>query len=102
MKLTMEEQETIIRLERLSENAIIYTTDTTVMTKLDKKCEGEPDYWYRTEEGFLEGELISKTYECPKSFVSFRNKPKQGKPMTYEQKMVLSERMKDLHEQGKL
>lgn len=36
MSVAMNEQETVIRFGRDSEECEIYTSDTTVMTKLDK------------------------------------------------------------------
>lgn len=71
MKLTRYEQETIINFNAGDQTATIYTRDPAVMRKVDAlvteypdifKCVGETD--------------IDKTYEMPKSFVSYR-KPRR-------------------------
>lgn len=67
MRLTREEQETIINFCAADKTATLYTRDPAVMRKIDKlvidypdtyKCIGETD--------------IDKTYEMPKSAVSYR------------------------------
>ena len=67
MKLTRYEQETIINFNAEEQMATLYTRDPSVMRKVDAlvteypdvyKCIGETD--------------IDKTYEMPKSFVSYR------------------------------
>ena len=71
MKLTRYEQETIINFNAGDQTATLYTRDPAVMRKVDAlvieypdiyKCIGETD--------------IYKTYEMPKSFVSYR-KPRR-------------------------
>ena len=71
MKLTRYEQETIINFSADDQTATLYTRDPVVMRQLDAlvteypdifKCIGETD--------------IDKTYEMPKSFVSYR-KPRR-------------------------
>ena len=71
MKLTRYEQETIINFSAADQTATLYTRDPAVMRKVDAlvteypdiyKCIGETD--------------IDKTYEMPKSFVSYR-KPRK-------------------------
>ena len=67
MRLTRYEQETIINFNAEDKTATLYTRDPAVMRKVDAlvteypdvyKCIGETD--------------IDKTYEMPKSFVSYR------------------------------
>ena len=71
MKLTRYEQETIINFSADDQTATLYTRDPAIMRKIDAlviefpdiyKCIGETD--------------IDKTYEMPKSFVSYR-KPRR-------------------------
>ena len=71
MRLTRYEQETIINFNAGDQTATIYTRDPAVMRKVDAlvieypdtfKCIGETD--------------IDKTYEMPKSAVSYR-KPRR-------------------------
>lgn len=71
MKLTRYEQETIINFNAEDQRATLYTRDPAVMRKVDAlvieypdtfKCIGETD--------------IDKTYEMPKSVVTYR-KPRR-------------------------
>ena len=71
MKLTRYEQETIINFNAGDQTATVYTRDPAVMRKVDAlvieypdtfKCIGETD--------------IDKTYEMPKSAVTYR-KPRR-------------------------
>lgn len=71
MKLTRYEQETIINFNAQDQMATLYTRDPVVMRKVDAlvieypdtfKCIGETD--------------IDKTYEMPKSVVTYR-KPRR-------------------------
>ena len=87
MKLTRYEQETIINFSADDQTATLYTRDPAVMRKIDAlvieypdtyKCIGETD--------------IDKTYEMPKSFVSYR-KPRR---LTDEQRKAARERVKAL------
>ena len=87
MKLTRYEQETIINFNADEKMATLYTRDPAVMRKVDTlvieypdtfKCIGETD--------------IDKTYEMPKSFVSYR-KPRR---LSEEQRDAARKRMKNL------
>lgn len=85
MKLTRYEQETIINFNAGDQTATLYTRDPAIMRKIDAlviefpdiyKCIGETD--------------IDKTYEMPKSFVSYR-KPRR---LSEEQREAAKERIK--------
>lgn len=75
MSLTLEEQETHVNFMRGGDRAIIYTSDTTTMTKLNKLVELDGTEWkLESESKLASGELIGKTYSCPVSFITFRSK----------------------------
>lgn len=76
MSLSIEEQETHVNFNRDDERATIYTSDTTVMTKLNKLVELPDTEWKLESESRLQknNELIGKTYSCPVGFISFRTK----------------------------
>lgn len=75
MALMIEEQETHINFMRGDDRAVIYTSDTTIMTKLNKLVELDGTEWKLESESRLSsGELIGKTYSCPVSFITFRSK----------------------------
>ena len=88
MKLTREEQETIINFSASDQIATLYTRDPAVMRKVDAlvidfpdtfKCIGETD--------------IDKTYEMPKSAVSYR-KPRR---LSAEQRDKMRQRINRLN-----
>ena len=74
MALPVHEQETNIIFMRNSDMAVIYTSDSTTMTKLDKLIALPEGKWKLKETHSLQdtGEIIGKTYTCPKSLISFR------------------------------
>ena len=91
MKLTRYEQETIISFNAGEQTATVYTRDPAVMRKVDAlvieypdtyKCIGETD--------------IDKTYEMPKSFVSYRN-PRR---LSEEQREAARERIYAIKQRG--
>lgn len=95
MSLKIEEQETHVNFMRGDERAVIYTSDTTMMTKLNKLVETENTEWKLEGVSKLsDGELIGKTYSCPVSFVSFRKK-RTSRQYTEEQRKAI---YKKLHE----
>jgi len=98
MRVAYEEQETVINFPRRENYAIVWTFDTTVMTKLDGLCEKSEQYvLVETGRSKLGGEVISKTYKIKnKSLVSFRTKKMEREPksLTDEQKLAMIERLK--------
>ena len=88
MKITRYEQETIINFNAEEKTATLYTRDPAVIRKVDAlvieypdtfKCIGETD--------------IDKTYEMPKSAVTYR-KPRK---LSEEQREAKRERAKKLN-----
>ncbi len=88
MKITRYEQETIINFNAEEKTATLYTRDPAVIRKVDAlvidypdtfKCIGETD--------------IDKTYEMPKSAVTYR-KPRK---LSEEQREAKRERVKKLN-----
>lgn len=93
--VSLEEQETIINFSRTDTGAEIFTTDRTMMTKLDKLCEESPEFWKcKRVDHFLDGSLANKVYTvADKSLVSFRSK-KIKRELTDEQKAEIAERFR--------
>ena len=92
MKLSRYEQETIINFNADDKMAILYTRDPAVMRKVDAlvidypdtfKCIGETD--------------IDKTYEMPKSVVTYR-KPRK---LTDEQREAARQRLEKVSKNPK-
>ena len=93
MKLTRYEQETIINFNAQNQMATLYTRDPAVMRKVDAlvteypdtfKCIGETD--------------IDKTYEMPKSVVTYR-KPRR---LSDEQREVARIRIESVNNRKSL
>lgn len=94
MGLTIEEQETHINFSRGDSRAEIYTSDTTMMTKLNKLIELPDTEWKLERVSKLgNGEVIGKTYSCPVEFISFRTK-RSSRKFTEEEKKAISERFR--------
>ena len=75
MGLMIEEQETHINFSRNDERVIVYTSDATTMTRLNKLIGLQGTEWKLECEAKLRtGEVIGRTYSCPVSLISFRFK----------------------------
>jgi hypothetical protein len=98
MKPTREEMETIIRIGRMNDKAVISTTDSVHMTKLDKLVKINPDEWKFTGQETCQGDVVEKFYECPVNLISFRTKTATGREMTEEQKKASAERLRRYRE----
>lgn len=93
MSLTIEEQETNVNFGREDERAIIYTSDTTTMTKLNKLIELQDTEWRLESISRLPtGKVIGKTYSCPVGFISFRSK-RVKREYTEEERKQIAERL---------
>jgi hypothetical protein len=90
--LTSEEKETIIRFDDSSNIATVYTCNKSLMIKLQKFCDNNPDTYKLIES---KSDNYSKTFEMSKKLVSFRSK-KVTKVMSDEQRQKLSENMKKM------
>ena len=94
MKPVLEERETVINFGRLDKTASVYTSDETVMTKLDKFVKQDTGWKFKCQET-CQGDIVSKTYECPVEFISFRSK-KVTIELTEEQRQERSERLRKI------
>ena len=96
------EQETTINFTRDGNSVSIWTSDRTVMTKLDRLCVASPENYRCTDIGRdLVGFLISKTY-CisDKKLLSFRS-ARQEREYTEEQLEEMRERLRIMREKQK-
>ena len=84
--LPINEQETVICIERSTGIAHIATSDTRMMTKLDKKYE-------RKEEHSNEDGVTEVMYEVPEAFIQFATKRRQP-TLTEGQREKYRERLK--------
>lgn len=97
MGLNIPEQETSVSFTRDSDICTVYTSDSTIMTKLDKLVESAkaPHWKLKEEHRLLNGELIGKTYETHKRLISFRSNI-STREMSEEQKEAASERFRKM------
>lgn len=94
MGLSLREQETNINFGREDDRAIIYTSDTTTMTKLNKLVELQGTEWrLESTSKLFTCEIIGRTYSCPKEFISFRSK-RVSRIYTNEEKKAIANRLR--------
>lgn len=87
--VSVSEQETNINYMRDEDYAIVYTSDTTQMTRLDKLCKNNPDMY-----SLIADTGRGKTYRVEdKGLISFRAKKRE---MSDEAKEAASQRFKDM------
>ncbi len=93
MRTPISEQETIIRWYREDEEATIYTSDYTMMTRFDKFVESGD--WELDTENYSGWDIVSKEYKAPKNLVFGRSKQVEKRPLTEEEKETLRVRFKE-------
>ena len=97
MGLSVNEQETVVNFERNTDKATVYTSDSTMLTKLHKLMEKNPKEWRLIDKGRIDGDIVSETFECPKRLISFRTST-TSRVMTEEQREAAAERLKKARE----
>ena len=97
MHIPVDEQETTISFDRRDNTCYIYTSDSTMITKLDKLVKSGS--YKLSDIQYLEGDVVSKMYTCPKKLISFRAKTVR-REMTEEQKIAAAERLKKAREKS--
>lgn len=85
MNIPVYEQETVIQISRDSDKMKIWTSDLTMMTRLDKLCE-KSARWTCTSEGKIDGDVVNKEYIADKALLSLIPNTRKMKPLTEEQK----------------
>ena len=92
------EQETTISFSRDGKEADVWTSDITMMTKLDKLCNDSPNEYKCIEVGrSLDGLLTNKRYTIKnKKLLSFRSATTK-REISDEQRKALAQRMRDLN-----
>lgn len=96
--IPLVEQETAINYRRSEDGAEIWTSDRTVMTKLDRMCQEAPENYQCTETGraLNSDAVMCKVYSISdKSLISFRAR-RVKLELTDEQKRERAERMRRL------
>lgn len=93
MNVPLEEQETVIQFNRTDDYATIYTSDSTMITKLDKCCIEAPEFYKLQKEDHLrDGSVSGKTYILSdRKMLSFR---KSKRVYSEEERKMLGERLR--------
>lgn len=101
MYVSIDEQETIINIERSKHEVHVWTSDSTMMTKLDKACEASPHYKVLKISRFKDGSIASKKY-CidEKRLVSFRMKRGDNHNLTEEERRARAERLRKVRQRS--
>lgn len=87
-----QEQETTINFSRTDDTCIVWTSDKTVMTKLDRLCDTSDNYEV-IKVGKVDGTIVNKEYQIKdKSLISFRS-AKVKMNLTEEQRREKAERL---------
>lgn len=88
---SLDEQETVITFGRLDSECEVYTTDPTVMTKLNKRVANGD--WKQVDTVKEGGKIVGKTYRGNKKLVRFVTKQAEKREYTDEEIQALRERM---------
>ena len=94
MKIPPNEQETVINFSRNGEIASVYTSDTTMITKIKKLVIKNPKEWVVVEIHKSENDIVAYTYECPKKLAAGLRSGSIKKEMTPEQRKASADRMR--------
>jgi hypothetical protein len=94
----LNEQETVIQFAREGKECRIWTSDSTMITKLNKLCKSSPNYYKLTKKTKTQdGELAGNYYTLSdKSLLSLRS-IKKSIVLTEEQKQILADRMRNIN-----
>ena len=98
--VSTDEQETVIVFGRNSDTASVETTDSTVLTKLKRYADANPDEWVLTNVTTGQNEsdpmrITSICFECPKKLISLRSKSTSPRELTEEERTEIAERMRN-------
>lgn len=95
-RIPVNEQETTIQFDRDGELARIWTTDTTIMTRIDKLVDDPESPWECIDVGYCEDEsglvIVSKEYRGLKSLITIRSKKVK---LTEEQRKIMADRARE-------
>ncbi len=88
MKLTLAEQETIIRYDREDKMATVYSCDPKMRRRMKEYLEKYPDVVLQESH-----DDVSDTYKVPKAYLSVSVRPRKKRVLTEEERNVLTERL---------
>lgn len=103
MGIKVDEQETTINFQRNGEYAIICTSDTTVMNRLDKLAANEayPRWSLSNVVKDQDGNIVFKYYKVDKKLISFRAN-RSHREMSEDRRQASIIRMQEYHARKKM
>lgn len=93
MAANINEQETTIQFSRDGKMCRMWTSDTHMISKMDKLAKEFPDVYKIVRESTARDEVVDKTYEYPKKF-AYPRKPRPE--MSEERKIQMRQRMMEM------
>ena len=97
VKCNISEQETTIQYSRDDKELHLYTSDNTVVTKMNKLLNTPGTSWRLEKTTYLDGEPTGYFFVCEdKGLITLRAKKQKAKELTEEHKQKLREHMKTL------
>lgn len=91
--LPLEEQETVIQIDRNSNIAKVYTSDTRYRNRFNKLF---PDK--KVKEHKMEGEVIAEEYELDIRLITFRSAVPKRRQLTEQERAELRARLEKARE----
>ena len=97
MRLTLEEQETVITYDRAGDTMNIYTADPYLIARLRKQ-----EAYEVVREHRQGGGVVAVDFRADKKLLTLRKERQKGRPMTEEQKTAMQAGAKKYREGNSL
>ena len=92
VSLEMYEREVSINFNDAEETARVYAASPAWMRKLDRLCESNSEDFKCTEDSRIDGQVVGRFYEFPKSLITIRSK---SRTLTDEQRAARAEQLSE-------
>ena len=86
--LSLAEQETVIIIDRASDTARLYTSDTRFLNRFNRLYADKETKQYKQD-----GEVVAREFEVDKRYITFRSALPKRRQVSDEEKKVLLERL---------
>ena len=79
MSIPKNEQETVLTFYRDGKSITVFTSDSTIMTKMDNLCKKNPNAYKFIKDSICNGEITGRFYSMDKKMLSFRTRIRSPK-----------------------
>ena len=86
--LSLAEQETVIIIDRASDTARLYTSDTRFLNRFNRLYADKETKQYKQD-----GEVVAREFEVDKRYITFRSALPKRRQVSDKEKKVLLERL---------